>query len=335
MSHPLLERQLKEGTLRPLYLFYGEEEFLAERALLRLKQALTLETGEAPSKVVREAGEVELPEFLAQARTATLWSPGQLLVLRRVETYPAKALAAVLTYLEHPAPRTVVVLYAPSLKAREVEQHAVWGRLAREGAALAFFRLRENELIPWLAQEARRLGKTLTPAAAQRLVEMVGDNLGELHQELQKLVLFAGTDDTLTPQQVSQLASHSRPYNIFALVEALGEAKATRRLAALDHLLDLGEPPARILVMLARQLRLLLRYKENAPHTPPGDLARSLGLLPGLLKSLGRQAEAFSIRALKRHLALLHQADLALKTSAGNPRMWLEWLLLKMGPESR
>lgn len=335
MSHPLLEKQLKERELRPLYLFYGEEEFLADRALKRLAQALTEEPGEAPTKVVREAGEVELPEFLAQARTATLWGSSQLLVLRRVETYPAKVLAAVPAYLEHPAPQTVVVLYAPGLRAREVEQHAVWGALARKGAALGFFRLRENELIPWLTQEARRLGKTLTPAAAQRLVEMVGDNLGELHQELQKLVLFAGTDDTLTPQQVSQLASHSRSYNIFALVEALGEAKATRRLAALDHLLDLGEPPARILVMLARQLRLLLRYKENAPHTPSGDLARILGLPPGLVKQLGRQAEVFSTQALKRHLALLHKADLSLKTSTGNPRVWLEWLLLQMGPDSR
>lgn len=334
MSHPLLERQIKERQLRPLYLFFGEEEFLAERALKRLKQAFARLTGEAPTQVVREAGEVELPEFLAQARTATLWGSGQLLVLRRVETYPAKALSAVSAYLKHPAPRSVVVLYAPSLKAREVERHAVWGPLFREGAALGFFRLRENELIPWLTQEARRQGKTLTPAAAQRLVEMVGDNLGELHQELQKLILFAGTADTLTPQQVSQLASHSRSYNIFALVEALGEAKATRRLAALDHLLDLGEPPARILVMLARQLRLLLRYKENSPHTAPGDLARLLGLPLGLVKQLGRQAEAFSTPALKRQLGLVHQADLALKTSTGNPRIWLEWVLLQMGPEN-
>jgi|UniRef100_A0A7C5AKZ6 DNA polymerase-3 subunit delta len=332
MFHPLLERQLKDRQLRPLYLFYGEEEFLAARALRALEQALTQQTGEAPTKVIREAFEVELGEFFAQARTATLWGASQLMVLRRVETYPVKALAAVTAYLEHPAPRTLVVLYAPSLKTREVEQHAVWGRLAREGAALGFFRLRENELIPWLTAEAKRQGKILAPEAARRLVEMVGDNLGELHQELQKLILFAGPDDTLTPQQVSQLASHSRSYNIFALVEALGEAKATRRLAALDHLLDLGEPPARILVMLARQLRLLMRYKEKAPHTSPGELSKILGVPPGLLKRLGQQAEAFSLKALKRRLALLHQADLSLKTSAGNPRVWLEWVLMQMGP---
>jgi DNA polymerase-3 subunit delta len=332
MSHPILERHLERKKLRPLYLFFGEEEFLMERALRRLEAALSEESGEPALRVVREAAEVSLEEFLAQARVATLWGSGQLLVLRRAETYPAKALSAVTAYLDHPAPRSLVVLTAPSLKAREVAKHTVFGRLQKDDAALGFFRLREGELLPWLAQEAKRLGKTMSPAAAQRLVEVVGDNLSELHQELKKLILFAGDEAILTPQQVSQLSSHSRSYNIFALVEALGEAALPHRLAALDHLLDLGEPPARILTMLARQLRLLIRYKETAPHASPADLAKKLKLPPGLVKRLGQQAKHFSLQALRSHLNLLHQADLSLKTSAANPRVWLEYALIHLGP---
>jgi DNA polymerase-3 subunit delta len=332
MSHPILERHLERRKLRPLYLFFGEEEFLMERALRRLEMSLTEESGEAALRVVREAAEVSLEEFFAQARMSTLWGSGQILVLRRAETYPPQALSAVTAYLDHPAPRSLVVLTVPGLKAREVEKHPVFGRLQKDEAALGFFRLREGELFPWLAQEAKRLGKTLTPAAAQRLVEVVGDNLSELHQELKKLALFAGDEATLTPQQVSQLATHSRSYNIFALVEALGEAALPRRLAALDHLLDLGEPPARILTMLARQLRLLIRYKENAPHASPADLAKKLKLPPGLIKRLGQQAQKFSLKALRAHLNLLHQADLSLKTSTANPRVWLEYTLIHLGP---
>ncbi|MFZ2088811.1 MAG: DNA polymerase III subunit delta, partial [Desulfobaccales bacterium] len=302
MSHPTLERHLEHRNLRPLYLFFGEEEFLMERALRRLEAALAQESGEAPLRVVREAPDVSLEEFFAQARMATLWGSGQLLVLRRAETYPAKALEAVLTYLDHPAPRSLVVLTAPGLKLRDVEKHAVFGRVQKNEAALGFFRLREGELLPWLAQEAKGLGKTLSSAAAQRLVEVVGANLSDLHQELKKLVLFAGAEATLTPQQVNQLASHSRTYNIFALVEALGEKALPRRLAALDHLLDLGLEPPRILVMLARQLRLLIRYKEAAPQTSPADLAKQLKLQTWQVKRLGQQAEKFSLKALRAHL---------------------------------
>ncbi len=332
MSHPILERHLQRRTLKPLYLFFGDEEFLMLRALERLEKVLQGPDGEPPLKSVLEAQEVALPEFLAQARMTPLWGAGQLLVLRRVETYPANALNAILQYLEHPAPRAWVVLLAPGLKARDLGKSKVWSRLQQDDAALGFFRLKEGELLQWLAQEAQALGKILNLAAARRLVDMAGDNLSELTQELEKLALFAGQEKTLTPTLVSQLASHSRTYNIFALVDALGDPGAQKRLAALAHLLDLGEPPARILVMLARQFRLLLRLKDSPPGTPPEALARALEVHPGVVKKLSQQATRFTTPTLQTHLWRLHQTDRQLKTSAGNPRLWLEWCLLQMGP---
>jgi DNA polymerase III subunit delta len=331
MSHPLLERHLEKGAVKPLYLFYGDEEFLMHRALARLEAALTEKAGEPPTKVVREAQEVGLAEFLAETREATLWGPGQLLILRRVDFYPGDQLQAVTAYLDHPAPRAWVVLLTEGLKAREVEKHPVWGRLAKEEAALGFYRLREGELHQWLTREARRLGKNLTLAAAQRLVEMVGDNLAELSQELEKLALFAGPENVLTPALVTQLASHSRTYNIFALVEALGTPGFHQRLASLGHLLDLGEHPAKILGMLARQVRILIRVKEGE-GTNPAELARSLGVPQWKIKGLAQQGARFSDAALKSHLAMLHRVDFHLKTSTGTPRLWLEWALIKMGP---
>ncbi len=332
MSHPALERHLERRALKPLYLFYGDEEFLMQRALRRLVEYLREQTGEAPLKVVQESQEVDLAEFLAQARVAPLWGAGQLLVLRRTEAYPAAALKAILAYLEHPPPRAYVILLAEGLKARDLEKHPVFSRLQKEEAALGFWRLREGELHQWLAREAQALGKNLTLAAAQRLVELVGENLAELAQKLTKLALYAGPEASLTPALVAQLASHSRTYNIFALVDTLGEAGVQRRLAALDHLLDLGEPPARILAMLARQLRLLIRVKESPGDLPTETRTRNLNLPPGLLKKFAAQAARFSPDALHHHLLLLHQADRQLKTSTGNPRLWLEWALLQMDP---
>jgi DNA polymerase-3 subunit delta len=332
MSHPILERHIAQKTLRPLYLFFGEEEFLMERAVRQLARALEAHLGETPVKVSESAQETGLEDFLGQARVASLFGAGQLLILRRADAYPEQVVKAALApYLDHPPPRSWVVLLAPALKAREVERNAIWARLKRDDAALGFRRLREEELYPWLAREAKGLGKNLSLAAAQALVAVAGDNLAELVQELEKLALFAGADTHLTPAMVTQLASHSKSFTIFALVEALGETHPQKRLAALDHLMELGEPAPKILTMLARQVRLLLKARE-AQGIPAGELAVKLGLPPGIAKNLSQQAARFSKTALRRHLKLLHQADLRLKTSTGNPRLWLEWTLLKMGP---
>ncbi|MGA8574002.1 MAG: DNA polymerase III subunit delta [Desulfobaccales bacterium] len=354
MSHPILERHLKRQSIKPLYLFYGNEEFLMLRALELLREGLRDRWGEAPVRVLREAQEVQevelpelpesrgvfpdtpkkvgkkygLPDFLAESREASLWGPGQLLVLRRLGLNAA-ALEAVNAYLDHPAPRAWVVLLAEGIKSRDWERNPVWQRLQRQEEALGFFRPKEAELYQWLTREAASLGKTLTLAAAQRLVEVVGDNLAELIQELEKLALYAGAEKSLTPNLVNQLATHSRTNNIFALMEALGEP-AHKRLNALGQLLDLGEAPPKILVMLARQLRLLLSFKEGGPAA--AAYQRRLNLQPRTLENLAKQAPRFSEAALRSHLSLLNQIDWQLKTSGGPPRLWLEWALLKMGP---
>ena len=127
MSHPILERHLQRGALKPLYLFYGDEEFLMQRALKRLGQALTDRPGAAP-KVALEAQEVALPDFLAQARVAPLWGPGQLLVCAGWSTYPRPS--SMPSWLSG-SPRAPGLGGAPGrgLKARDLEKNAVWDRL--------------------------------------------------------------------------------------------------------------------------------------------------------------------------------------------------------------
>ncbi len=352
MSHPNIERHLERRAVQPLYVFYGDEEFLMDRALARLEEGLKDDQGELPVKGLfyapsprprkggddqdespvkgaggREAHESGVAEFLTESRVPSLWGPGQLLVLRRVELNAA-ALKAINDYLDHPATRTWVVLLAEGAKTRDLAKNPVWDRLQKSGAALGFSRLKEAELLQWLTREAKSLGKTLSLAAAQRLVEIAGGNLADLNQELEKLALYAGAEKTLTPNLVNQLATHSRTFNIFALVEALGEPGPHKRLTALGQLLDLGEKEPKILVMLAKQLRFLILVKEGAATT----LGPRFKLPQWKIKVLTQQAARFSEASLRSHLFLLHQVDLKLKTSAGNPRLWLEWALLKMGP---
>ena len=82
MSHPILERHLERQSLRPLYLFFGEEELLMERALRRLERALAEKSGEEVHRVVQDASEGSLEDFFAQARLSTLWGAVRITRLR-------------------------------------------------------------------------------------------------------------------------------------------------------------------------------------------------------------------------------------------------------------
>jgi DNA polymerase-3 subunit delta len=332
MSHAVLERHLKKSTLQPVYLWFGEEEFLIRRALARLEDWLQQGDGLA-AKTVLDGTETPLADALTAARSPQLWGGRQLVIVWPVERYKAKELAVLEKYLQAPSSQTCLVLIAPGLKPKDVQAHNLWRRLLEQEAALGFPRLREGELPTWLEREAKRQGKTLGPGAARQLVEAVGQNLSDLHQELEKLILYTGAQTVITATDAAKLSSHSRMHTIFELVEALGQSRPDKALKVLDRLLQLGEPPAVILVMLARQIRLLMRTREALKSKlDAAELAKELGLPKFVVEKLQRQAGGFRLAQLKGQLIRLHEADQQIKTGTAVPRLLLEKIILDLCP---
>jgi DNA polymerase-3 subunit delta len=332
MSQVILARHLKKGALKPVYLFCGEEEFLLQRALGQV-EAYLRERGELSAKVSFRLHEVSWAEVLSAARSPQLWGGRQLVVVWGVERSKAAELKPLAAYLQAPSAWTCLVLVAAALKMKEVQSHALWRQLLEQEAVVAFPRLWERELIQWLEEEAKRQGKTLAPGVARFLVEMGGQNLSELAQQLEKLILFVGAAPELSLAAARTLASQSRQYTIFELVEALGQSRPEKALQVLHQLLELGEPPGVILVMLARQIRLLWRVAAKPPEGRDADtLARELGLPPFAAAKLLQQAKHFRPGRLREQLLALQEVDLQLKSGALAPPLSLEKVILDLCP---
>lgn len=332
MSNAILERQLKQHGLKPVYLWYGEEGFLIRRALARL-EAWLVEHDDLAARIVVDGTEILLEDVLIEAKSPQLWGGRQLVVVWQAERYKSENLKPLAKYLQAPARQTCLILIAIGLKHKDVQAHALWRQLLEQEAALGFFTMREGELAHWLQQEAKELGKTLGPGAARKMVEVVGQNLLELYQELEKLVLYAGADNTITAAQVEKLSSHSRTHTIFELVEALGQSQPDKAFKVLARLLDLGEHPSLIVVMLARQLRLLMRTRESLKNNlSAGELAKELGVAKFVAEKLQRQARGFRLAQLRGQLIRLHEADHQIKTSTAVPRLLLEKIILDLCP---
>ena len=169
MSHAVLERHLNKSTLKPVYLWFGEEEFLIRRALARL-EAWLQQRDDLAAKTVLDGTETPLTEALRAARSPQLWGGRQLVIVWRAERYKAAELAVLGKYLQAPSNQTCLILIASGLKPKDVQAHSLWRQLLEQEAALGFPRLREGELPTWLEREAKRQGKSLGPGAARHLV---------------------------------------------------------------------------------------------------------------------------------------------------------------------
>src|SRR5260370_5380880 len=182
-----LLRDLKRGVLQPVYYLHGEEDVVKEEAV----GALVDRAVEAPMRDfnvdTRAAAELGPEELHALVNTQPMLAARRAVVVRSVEQLRKKSPAReeLLRYLANPNPSTMLVLVQGGT-APEAEAD-----LAKHVTTVAVGRLAPERVAGWIAHYAGHIGLTLAPDAVALLIAAVGNDLGALAHELEKLGALA------------------------------------------------------------------------------------------------------------------------------------------------
>jgi DNA polymerase-3 subunit delta len=102
-------------------------------------------------------------------------------------------------------------------------------------------------------------------------------------------------------------------------------------LNLLDRLLAEGQAPLMVLAMMTRHFRQMWKIKAlGAQNVPQKDWPKKVGVSPYFLKSLTTQAKRFDDQGYRQVFNQFLATDLALKSSGGEPKMYLEQLVLEI-----
>ena len=176
--------------------------------------------------------------------------------------------------------------------------------------------LYENQAPRWVETRAKSAGKTISADAARLLVAYVGTSLRILDGELGKLYLYTRGRDAIATEDVASVVGLSREFSVFELQRALGTADAPRAVSILEHLLDGGENPSFLLVMLTSYFVTLWKLHElKRKDTPPGAIASELRVNPYFLREYLTGAETFTGAEIEEVLCRMAEADAALKST--------------------
>lgn len=116
-------------------------------------------------------------------------------------------------------------------------------------------------------QRFRDCGKQVGPDALARLVANVGPHAAQLASEVEKISLYAGDRDEVTPEDVEALCIKNKQAKAFALGDALGDRDLPRLLRTLDGELwemqfDKKKSEIGMLYGLISKVRVMLFLKE-------------------------------------------------------------------------
>ncbi|HEX6970923.1 MAG TPA: DNA polymerase III subunit delta, partial [Limnochordia bacterium] len=188
----------------------------------------------------------------------------------------------------------------------------------------------ERGLAAELAARAASHRIKIAPQAGALLLEAVGNDLGRLESELDKLALYVGPAGRVDERAVAELVplgEMAAGSEVFRLVDAVGERAAGRALETLDRLLVAGENPIGILAMIARQMRLVRAALARGRDAQA--LAADTGVPDFVARKVVAQARRFTLDEAEAALSACLACDLDLKSGI-EPRGALQSLIVRL-----
>lgn len=333
-----LERELKAGKIRPLYLVLGEERFLADQAV-RMLRAAALADGVADFNEDHfTAGDADVDRVLSAVKMAPMMSPRRYVMVRAVERWESRAgssddavksgpLDRLVEYAEKPIASTCLVLSALKLDARRKLVTVA----KKQGFLVACEQLDTASLARWIEQAVKAKGNTITADVARLLAQIAGPELGYVNDAVERLSLFVGAGKPISEDAVADIVVSVRETSVFELVGAVGARDLRRALARLGEVFDPRDGGIGLVGLLAWSVRQLLRFALAVQSgASPEEAARTAGMPPFRAKDAMAQIRKLPVAELERWLLLLAEADLALKGSKRTARAVLDTLIMSM-----
>lgn len=338
MDFHQVKKKIQQGEIVPVYVFYGEEKLQIEDVLNEIRrQALSEDTldfnyerfdlREQPIQAAVEAAETY--PFLGEKRMVVA-APADFLTAAKSKSAVEHDLTSLEQFIQNPVPYAVFVLLSDGAKLDERKK--IVKLLKKHAVVVSSSPLKEEQLIPWIREQAGAQGVEIEEEAIGLLLQFVGTNMRMLDGEIRKMAQFVGQNRQINVQVVLEMVSKTVEHNVFKLVDQAAQLKMDQAFETLYELLKRNEEPIKILFLLARQFRLIYRAKLLSKQGySRKQLSQILKVHPYVCQLAVQQGRNFSEDQLARFLNLLAELDYEIKTGQMEKKLALEMFLLRLG----
>lgn len=295
-----LRKQLKTGRVGPLYLILGADE-IGKVDLVNAFVGLVEPDLQAFNVDRLYGGETTALAVVDAARTLPMMVPRRIVLLVRAERLLVpkrdseavnKDLDALEQYVKAPVDSATLVLVASDLDKRRSLAKLL---LSKAAVVECSGPVDPAEVVKWVRDRVAQEGMTIDPRAARLLANRAGSDFGRVRADVDRLVLYAAGSKTITADDVTEVTSGPISQDNWAVTNAIERGSAADALRELALLMDEGVVP----YMILGQLAWFVRSRMPTPRVGPAVDA-------------------------------VFRTDLALKTSAGEPRILLERLVVEL-----
>lgn len=313
LTYDSLIKNINE-RLSPLYLLYGEEQYLIETAVNKIKKKfgelllginyIALDETNADNII----SDIEVPAFGYEKKLIIVKNSGLFKKDGRKKA-GTPLQEKVTEYIKNNLDiikESVIIVFMEN----EVDKNSVFEQIEKNGIICNIEELKQLQLVKKLKQICMLYKVNCDETTLNYLVENCGTNLQNLINEIRKLIEYAGENGKITIEDVNSLAIKQMESVIFELTDNLAIRKIDKALDVLDNLIYQKEPLQKILITLYNHFKKI--YLCSIAVDLNKDIVNSLSLRPNqtfLITKYKKQASYFKKEELKKILKAFIDLD--------------------------
>lgn len=309
------------------YLFYGEEEYIKNQYLNEIK-AQTVGEEDLMNYSCFEEKECDVAKLIETGETIPFFATYKLVVIKEsgfFKTGKKDDTQKLVKWLENIPDYMVMVFFEKEVDKR----NSLYKLIQSKYVAIECICPAEDTMLALLEKNCKekdiRISNRLLSYFVQNMPKSIHYTLGEL----EKIGSYCEGVE-VTKEAIEKVCVFSLEQRVFQLLKEMSKKDTTNALGIYNRLIESKESPIGILVLIARQYRILLQVKYLLKTgTPVQQIGKMVGIPPFVAKEVAEESKYFSYKQLQHILALCLESDQAIKTGKMEPVKCIELLIME------
>ncbi|WP_295986071.1 DNA polymerase III subunit delta [uncultured Algibacter sp.] len=311
-----LVTDIKNKKLKPIYFLMGEEAYYIDKISDFIEASVLAEEDRGFNQMVLYGRDVSVDDIVGNAKRYPMMAEYQVIIVKEAQDL-SRTIENLAKYAENPQPTTVLVV---NYKYKKIDKRkALYKTLKKTGVVYESKKLYENQVADWIRRVLSPKKYTISPKAAQMLVEFLGTDLSKINNELEKLQIILPEGTQISPDHIEENIGISKDYNNFELRKAVGERNAIKAHKIVNYFADNPKDnPMVVTVLLLFNFFSQLLHFHGLKDKSPRSVASALKINPYFVKEYITAARNFPMRKVSVVVATLREFDVKGKGVGSN-----------------
>ncbi|MGZ3859980.1 MAG: DNA polymerase III subunit delta [Flavisolibacter sp.] len=298
---------LAKQHYKPVYWLEGDEEYFIDQVLHYAENKILTEGEAGFNLTVFYGRDAAWTDVINACRRYPMFAEKQVVILK--EAQGMRDIEKLEGYIDKPLSSTLLFV---AYKNKKLDGRTKLAKMVKDRAVLfSSKKLYDNELPGWTSELVKSKGFSISNKALALLIDHIGNDLGRLNNEIDKLALNLSARKNITEDDIENFVGISKEFNVFELQQAIASKDLYKAIRIVQYFG--ANPKAGPLPLVFPSLYNFFS-KVMLVHAVPGrdekSIAAAIGVHGFFVKDYIHTAARFVPGEIEKILLLLYEYNL-------------------------